>query len=93
MLKALILSVLPADSRVAMLASFRGRRAHDFEWLKAQYVETWRAGIPSKLSPHLTRVNTWSSDMRYETGTIKRREADAFLNSSAEIIRWADGGL
>jgi hypothetical protein len=32
-------------------------------------------------------VNTWSTDLRYATGTIPRGEAEEFLQSAAEIIK------
>jgi hypothetical protein len=65
MLKALILESLATEAQKAMVASFRGRRAHDFEWLKERYT-AGGGGVPAAVARHLARVNTWSIDMRYE---------------------------
>ena len=39
MLKALILSAVPQAQEAALLARFRGARAHDYEWLLELYAE------------------------------------------------------
>ena len=46
MLKAMILSALPARKRKMMLDSFRGQQAHDYEWLKAKYWECQGLTVP-----------------------------------------------
>jgi len=95
MLKALILSTVPqAQTQEAdMLGLFRGARAHDYEWLLQLYAEKGGARLPLSVVPHFARVNSWSTDMRYAPGTIAAREAQAFVDSAAEIILWADGRL
>jgi HEPN domain-containing protein len=45
-LKALLLSSLAEAPRREMLSSFRGAKAHDYEWLRAQYLG--RGGAVSK---------------------------------------------
>jgi HEPN domain-containing protein len=93
MLKSLILSTVPRARENDMLDMFRGGRAHDYEWLVRLYQENGGASYPPHLVPHLARVNSWSTDMRYLPGTIQADEAAAFLDSVTAIIKWADGRL
>lgn len=93
MLKALMLSVVPRAQEAETLALFRGARAHEYDWLMRLYAERGGPGLPPNLVPHFARVNTWSTDMRYSPGTIAFRDAKAFLDSSVEILTWADGRL
>ena len=92
-LKALIMAVVPRAQEAEIVAMFRGARAHDFDWLRRLYAERGGAGLPADVVPHFARVNTWSTDMRYSPGTIALRDAKAFLDSSVEILTWADGRL
>jgi hypothetical protein len=92
-LKALILSVVPWAHEADVLGLFRGAWAHDYGWLLRLYAERGGPGLPPNLVPHLARVNTWSTDMRYSPGTMALRDAKAFLDSSVEILTWADGRL
>ena len=92
-LKALILGAVPSAQEAEILALFRGARAHDYDWLLRLYAERGGASLPPDVIPHLARVNTWSTDMRYSPGTIALRDAKAFLDSSVEILTWADGRL
>ena len=92
-LKALLLSAVPAGERLDVVASFRGVRAHDYDWLKEQYRRYWHVGFPAELAPDFARVNTWSTDLRYQVRSLKQREAQDFMASAARIIRWAEGRL
>jgi len=49
--------------------------------------------MPTSVVPYFTRVNSWSTDMRYVAGTLGMLEAKAFLDAAVEIITWADGRL
>jgi len=93
LLKALVLSVVPAGDRQDMVASFRGARAHNFDWLKAQYVRNGGAPFPSEISKAFALVNTWDTEWRYRSGTASPREAEDFLRAAERIIIWADGRL
>lgn len=90
-MKALILSVAPVKDvpRVAKRLT-HGRKAHRIEWLKRQYVERTRSSMPARLSPHLSRLNSWNTDLRYETRLMRVKETEVFLDSAREIIHWAD---
>ncbi|ETX04160.1 MAG: hypothetical protein ETSY2_30430 [Candidatus Entotheonella gemina] len=93
MFKALILSIVPEAEAEEILRMFRGARAHDYEWLIRLYVERGGPRMPPHVVPHIARVNSWSTDMRYAPGTIAAREAKAFMDSVTEIVTWADGRL
>ena len=93
MLKSLIVSLILRARENEIREMFRGRRAHDYEWLMRVYEQHGGAPIPDDLLPHFTRVARWSTDMRYLPKTIGQRQAKTFLDSTTEIINWADGRL
>jgi hypothetical protein len=93
LLKSLILSACPKTQRTAVLNTFRGARAHDFGWLKAQYFQYWKGSIPAEIAKDFVRVATWSTDLRYLSSVIRYREARAFLDSAAKIIKWIEERL
>jgi len=90
-LKALILSALAPAARRATLESFRGARAHDYEWLRTQYLENGGARFPRETTRAFTLVNDWSTDLRYSPRTLRADEAEGFLAAAGQIIDWADG--
>jgi HEPN domain-containing protein len=92
-LKALILSVVPARNQAALLQSFRGNQAHDYEWLRYQYRLNGGARFPREINRDFTLVNDWSTDLRYTPRTLKEDEAEAFLAAAEAIVHWADGRL
>ncbi len=93
MLEAFILSIVPPDERDGMLSSFRGAKAHDFDWLKARYVECNGPQYPSAVSKNISLVDTWTTDPRYKAETWKRGDAEAFLKAAGEIMAWANGRM
>lgn len=92
-LKALILSSAPDKDHASIVASFRGAKAHDFGWLRATYLERGGPSFPGNVASSFARLNTWTTDMRYRPGTVKRRNAAAFLNAANDVLQWADGRL
>ena len=38
-------------------------------------------------------VNTWTTDLRYLAGGLKRKDAELFLRAAEEIMQWADGRM
>lgn len=92
-IKCLIVSAVPLRREHEVLASFRGNRAHDYYWLMDLYQQYGGAAIPNQLFPHFTRVERWSTNLRYSPQTIQQRPAKAFLDSVSQIIKWADGRL
>jgi hypothetical protein len=92
-LKALVLAGVAPQLRKQLLGEFYGRRAHDIEWLGALYRRHVGAAVPLSVTRHLSRVAAWSTDLRYATGVVKRRDADEFMGSVVAIATWADRRL
>src|SRR3954454_11974277 len=59
-LKALLLSSIPNALQVEMLRSFRGQRAHDYEWLRQKYVEHGGSHFPPGINRSFALLNDWS---------------------------------
>jgi hypothetical protein len=91
-LKALILRAEPAKENARTLRTFRGEKAHRFDWLNEQ-VRRRRVSISAETLRDLTTVNWWTTTLRYDPVVIKRRDAVQFLNSTEVIIRWARGRI
>jgi hypothetical protein len=92
-LKALILATVAPGLRQRLVREFRGTRAHNIEWLGALYRRHVRIAIPRPITRHLSRVGSWSTDLRYATGTLKSRETEEFMDSVIAISSWADGRM
>jgi hypothetical protein len=92
-LKALVLASVAPGLRKELLTQFRGSRAHDVEWLGALYRRHVGTAVPRGVTRHLSRVASWSTDLRYATGVLKRRDADEFLESVVAVAVWADGRM
>jgi hypothetical protein len=92
-LKALVLMAVPANTRAAALKSFRGSRAHDYEWLRSIYLTNGGARFPPEITRHFPLVNDWSTDLRYSPRSVRLEEAEAFMAAALAIIQWADGRL
>jgi hypothetical protein len=93
LLKALILASVAPGLRRELLGELRGIRAHNIEWLGALYRRHVGAAIPRDITRHLSRVASWSTDLRYATGSVKSREADEFMESVVAIATRADGRM
>jgi HEPN domain-containing protein len=91
-LKALILSSIDNPKRRSEVdRSFKGRSGHDIaELLRLVLKESGRT-IPGSISRSLATIMTWTTDLRYEASLKSRKEAVAFRDAVAEVIRWADG--
>ena len=92
-LKALVLMTVPFGQRLNMLQSFRGSRAHEFDWLRNLYLTNGGSRFPGDVTRQFTLVNDWSTDLRYTPRSVREDEAKAFLAAAVVIIRWADGRL
>ena len=93
LLKAVVLANVARGLRKQILREFRGSKAHNIEWLGALYRRYVSAAIPRDITRHLSRVASWSTDLRYATGMVKRREADEFMDSVVAVATWADGRM
>ena len=92
-LKALVLVGVSAGARPDTLKSFRGGKAHEYEWLRSLYLTNGGARFPREITRHFTLVSDWSTDLRYTPRSVRPEEADAFLTAAVAIIRWADGRI
>ena len=92
-LKALILASVASGVRRSLLGELRGGRAHDIERLGVLYRRYVRISTPRSITRHLARVASWSTDLRYATGTLKRRDADEFIESVIAVTVWADARM
>jgi HEPN domain-containing protein len=92
-LKALILSVVAPKNVGAILGSFKGHRAHDYEWLRSVYRQNGGASLPRETNRCFTLVDIWSTEIRYYPGTVKERDADRFITAAWALLEWADGRL
>jgi HEPN domain-containing protein len=92
-LKALILSQLPAKEVSEMVKQFRGGKAHDYDWLKHVYRDIGGPVLPKPIVEAFVVVEDWGTEMRYNPGRIDPEDAEVFLSSAKTIIQWADGRL
>lgn len=92
-LKALVLMAVPAGARPDTLKSFRGTKAHEYEWLRSVYLTNGGPRFPREITQHFTLVNDWSTDLRYTPRSVRADDAEAFLLSAVAILKWADGRL
>lgn len=92
-LKALILSVIPTAKVREMIRGFRGNRAHDFGWLRDQYLLNGGSRFPREMNANFIVVNNWSTDLRYIPRALRDDEAQEFMAAALVIIRWANARL
>jgi hypothetical protein len=92
-LKALVLMAVPAKDRTTVLQSFRGGKAHEYDWLRTLYLENGGARFPPEVNRQFTLVNDWSTDLRYLPRQVRAPEAGSFLKAAEAIIQWADGRM
>jgi HEPN domain-containing protein len=96
MWKALILTQAGKNKKNEVLDSFRGSGAHNFDWLRASYAK-YGGTPPPKKDKELARafivVASWSTDLRYDPGTMPEDDAREFLAAVRRIFAWADERL
>lgn len=93
LLKALILSQVARDDKNEVLNSFRGGKAHDYDWLRELYYVKEGARFPPEVVEAFSTVSVWGTEMRYQPGTIPDDDAQEFLTAVEAIWDWADGRL
>ncbi len=92
-LKALLLATTPRSSAARTLESFRGSLAHNYDWLRARYHRQGGAPLPNEVARDFSRVNSWTTDLRYRPGAISAREAREFVGAAKSIVSWTGGRL
>lgn len=85
-LKALLLNGVPEREHAKILKGFRGTRGHDFESLKAECTKRTGVLFPTSVGRPLTKVNKWTTEMRYHPGTTKKQDTVAFLQAAKAIL-------
>lgn len=92
-MKALVLRWTPRREFDAMLDRLTqvGAKGHDFEYLKGILKEQRRGRtktdreILAALASHLKAVASWSTDLRYQVGTLDPKEAEKFFEAAKAI--------
>ncbi len=92
-LKALILAATPAGEHVAVLKTFKGGKAHDYEWRRAVYLTRGVASFPRQVNRQFNLINDRSTELRYSPRTARGDEAEAFTQAALGTVLWADGRL
>ena len=86
----------PKADRKDQFDEFRGAGAHNYDRLLAMYVK-YGGSRPAKKNKELAEafviVGSWSTDMRYEPGTMPADDAEQFLEAVQRIWKWADERL
>lgn len=77
-LKALLLASVRKADRSTVLKSFRGSKAHDYDWLRIEYLAVGGSLFPREIARHFALVNNWSTDLRYIPRFIRSDESSAF---------------
>lgn len=89
-LKALLVSTVAEPDQIGLSNSFRGRQWHDFDHLR-KALRGKQVLMPDSVNRQFARINSWSTDIRYDPRRVKRRDAEAVLTAAEEILNWAKG--
>jgi len=91
-LKALILSSEPASRHEETLLTFRGSKAHDFNWLRRQLGRR-RTPVPVPVDVRLQTAGWWTTELRYTPRNIEEAEARTFVTTAEELVCWVKGRI
>ncbi len=92
-LKHLILKRTPSNQHRLMYANLTqaGAKGHDLEYLKnILRAAPVNCNAPRQISELLQRVSTWSTELRYEVGKGRSKDAYRFLDAAQEIAAWVE---
>src|SRR5438874_565164 len=87
-LKAVLLANVPVGTQANTLQSFRGAKAHDYDWLTLQ-LRRRNVHLSAAAADALSKVDSWSVELRYSPGDRKAKETDQFLTAAAVVLDWA----
>ncbi len=90
MLKALLLEMVPDRAVATIIGTFRGARAHNFGWLRQQYLTRGGHPFPAMIARAFARANSWDTRLRYRPGEIMPRDAESFMVAARAIMDWID---
>ena len=85
LLKSLILSLRVEHQQLAEIASFRGARAHDYEWLRQRYRKLGGANFPESIALAFNEVSVWETDLRYSASQQYNGNLNDFLDAVYQI--------
>jgi HEPN domain-containing protein len=91
MLKAMVLSRLPASARWELLGQFKGRTGHSLEGLNERWIRAGGERFSQAVAHAFRMVTAWSTDYRYVPGVVEYRIANQFLKDCESVVRWAEG--
>ena len=87
MLKALVLSVVPQSAGRRRAQDVSRKSCHEYEWLRSCIVTRSGAAFPGGVNQCFALVDDWSTDMRYQPGKLRDREAESFMKTAGVILR------
>jgi HEPN domain-containing protein len=91
-LKCLLLARTPPGRHGDAIASFTGRAAHSFSWLRRQLGQRG-VNFPPEVVRQLTDVGSWTTDLRYSPVAVSEQEAQEFMAAVSGLLEWGEGGL
>jgi HEPN domain-containing protein len=92
-LKAMLLTTVPVAEQPEIAEEFRGNRAHDFDWLRSQYLERGGATFPEPILESLMLLDDWSTLLRYDPKMLDEELTATFFSATHFVVEWADGRL
>jgi len=90
MLKALLPERVPESQHNSIEGFFRRPSGHDLRLLVRELRRRSPFAVPSDIERTLVRINTWTPNLRYTAGSIRRSIADEFLRDVGRLIQWFD---
>ena len=91
--KALILAGTPDNALGETVRRFyRGQAGHNLDLLRKRLGELGY-NMGREQADHFRRLNTWTTDLRYDVVTINARDADVYLQAAVAILRWVENRL
>ncbi len=92
-LKHLILKRTPRGGHEFMLGRLTGAGAkgHDFDYLmNILRAAPVNCNVPKEINSTVGRVSSWSTELRYEVGSGKFKDAREFLEAALQIMQWVE---
>ncbi len=89
-LKAVIISRVSKHKRERYVKEhFRSARGHDYEHLKELLLKDFKVRLPDEIAA-LLHQTAWTTDLRYAVGRKDAREAETFLDTCHQILKWGE---
>jgi HEPN domain-containing protein len=88
-LKALILVAFDAYEQPAKIDEFKGKLAHNLQWLREEYVRAGGARIPKPVQRAFQVLDDWNTDLRYNPDVNYSGDAAIFFRELGVVMEWA----